>query len=628
VVNVLVISPFAPVPADAGHRMRVRQTLLDLRTFANRIDFLHLCFEEPWRWSIPLQEQRQIQTLVDGYYPVPAPVAAGLPPKANGVHDLDEWWTESLERQLKDFLSLNTYDAVIVHNVWLSKALSFVPPRTCRLIEMHDLFYPRAEFYARMGMTPEFFLPTRDGEIFGLNRADGLISIQPAEADKLRQMLTRQIISIPFWLPEYDGRAAIRTQYQSGNSLTVGFIGSAHPFNVEGINLFLAALEREIYNSMAPVSVVVAGAVCEHVKTALPVRLLGRVETEAELTGQVDFVVAPVFNGSGLKIKVIESLANAIPILAAKHASLGIPVPEDWQAETPEDLARLVAGFSFRRPPMEQLSRTAMEAGLLARKAVTDGVGELRAFVDGWSERLLFVISDDPDLAPLQAAAYLSAARVLKDHMRIGIVAPKGIASLGGQKVASGIQLFTDLASAMAAFAPRIILSSQPVADAGGAMVVCDGRFTGKVFGQAVITNAPHLAAGVPSLYLPVFNGPFYWEPATLAVIAAYKRANRDAHARQEGSVTHIIDERGVFTSSALLAMLGADASLLQRAALTDAQSGVFGDAIATGAITIAQDTPATLAAVPADVWKCRSIADRTIVRGFKSLSKMRADHV
>ncbi|WP_296817192.1 glycosyltransferase [Brevundimonas sp.] len=620
-MRALVITPFAPVPANAGHRLRVLQSLASLRRAVSRIDMLHICFEEPWRWGSPPDLADELRKLIDGYFPTPAPRNAGLPPLSGECHQLDEWWSHDLETRIRELLELTTYDVVVAHNVWLSKALTLCPPRTAKVIELHDVFYPRLDFYRRTGRRPEYFLPTREDEVFGLNRADLLISIQQDEAQLLEGMVSSEIVTIPY-APE--GRLAgtpARETYRDPETLTVGFIGSAHPFNVDGLNAFLAALEREVGSSFAPVDVVIAGRVCAHVRTSLPVRLLGEVRSEDELYDAADLVVAPLFDGSGLKIKVVDAVARGMPVLCAAHAAKGIPLPEDWIFETPQELAVAVADWSWDRPVRRLLSRQARAVSKSMMAAAESGEAELRrALVDHRPSVLLNAADTAENARLLRTILYLGYARVLRDHVRVSVVIDSSLFESIQTKIASGVEVFTDVTTAEAHTRPSVVLGKPATRTP---LAVGDRRF-----GDA--PTAIHLTACLTSTgpdaipcYAPTLTGPFFWEPATQALLALHLARSPEPPASLE--VDQIVSTDGRFDSSALLDVFVRPQVLseveLAPSRLSPAQNAVIGDLISLARLAEPQPLPGeTYAATSDDVWVNRAKADRCLVKLVETL--------
>ena len=92
----------------------------------------------------------------------------------------------------------------------------------------------------------------------------------------------------------------------------------------------------------------------------LPIKRLGRVPTEADSTPSVDYAIAPVFAGTGFKVKTADALALGAPMLVAAHAAEGVPIDRALVCDTPREMAARMVEISLR-------ARTARGAGESAR---------------------------------------------------------------------------------------------------------------------------------------------------------------------------------------------------------------------------------------------------------------------
>ena len=91
------------------------------------------------------------------------------------------------------------------------------------------------------------------------------------------------------------------------------FIGSNNPYNVEGINWFLESVYPLLDKNL---NIAIAGNVCSKIMIDLPnVSKLGFVEDAAALYSISKCTICPLKKGTGMKIKVIESLSYGIPVI-------------------------------------------------------------------------------------------------------------------------------------------------------------------------------------------------------------------------------------------------------------------------------------------------------------------------
>jgi glycosyltransferase involved in cell wall biosynthesis len=101
------------------------------------------------------------------------------------------------------------------------------------------------------------------------------------------------------------------------------FIGSNNPYNVEGINWFFKTVYPLLDKSLR---IAVAGKICDHVTIdESNVIKLGFVEDAASLFSVSRCSICPLKKGSGIKIKVVESLSFGLPVISTLKGLDGFP---------------------------------------------------------------------------------------------------------------------------------------------------------------------------------------------------------------------------------------------------------------------------------------------------------------
>jgi hypothetical protein len=159
-LRALVLSPSASHPQDYGNRNRVWQVTSFLKGAGYAVDFLFYPFEAEWNEAIP-PEADDMHLAWDSFWIVPPSIP--LHRLAQGEHhEIDEWWDEAIGNFLQWLFARRTYDLFLVNYTFLSRALTYAPTTTIRVLETHDLFSGRKEMLATLGVGPEFFYTTRE----------------------------------------------------------------------------------------------------------------------------------------------------------------------------------------------------------------------------------------------------------------------------------------------------------------------------------------------------------------------------------------------------------------------------------------------------------------------------------
>ena len=415
----LVISPFASLPRDAGHRRRVYQMTRLLADAGYRLTFLLLAFEDDWAWGHDVTVADGMRRQWDELIVVHGGPQIGCPPVYGNRHGLDEWWDGGLEAVLANLLSKRFFDVVVVHNVWLSKAFDFVHPATTKVLETHDLFSLRPDAFARIGMAPDFFVPERDAELFGIGRADIAVTIQETEARTLLALTPTRVVNVPFYEPTLDDAPLPRrVRPLREDRVSFGVLASANPFNIHGLNALCAALEREIGASFAPVELVIGGRVGRHLRTSLNVINLGHVADERGFYEHMDFAVLPVFEGTGFKIKTADALALGLPVLAATHAATGTRLDHTLIHATPESMAAAMSDIALRRPGFGPALAAAAAARDDLRARAAAGEGNLLGVI---ARHKPPVMVDLRGAGPLQLQASIGLLREMSARQRVRV---------------------------------------------------------------------------------------------------------------------------------------------------------------------------------------------------------------
>jgi hypothetical protein len=516
--NALIVSPFASSPADAGHRRRVLQTTKLLRDNGYRITFVLLAFEDAWYWSFDQENYDIMKRQWDEVVVVPAARHVALPPKQNMQHDLDEWWDAALEQTIVNLCSRRTFDLVLVHNVWLSKVFDLVGPNTVKALETHDLFWRRPEIFRSAGLEPEFFIPNEQSELFGIHRGEIALMIQESEAIELARKSSRAVVTLPYYDPELEQEAPglERNSYLHPEKVSFGFLGSANGFNVRGMNSLIAALEDVVMKTYAPVELVVGGAVGRALEGRLPVRRLGRVPAEADLYKVSDIAIAPVFSGTGFKIKTADILALGMPMLAAEHAVEGISIDSSLVFATPQAMAEQMARIALCRPSLSTMRQGVLAARAKLKSQIAMGSENfLRALQERHPPVVFNLASATLDEDVVTLISVISRSRVLIRHRPVLLVLPDALAKVLRTHLTPGVRAISrdDYLESYAAVPGKLVvemgLDSQGDLQQGAA-----GHHAVELSWRSWHLPEPTSKPAGPLGALPLFDPSLSWDPA------------------------------------------------------------------------------------------------------------------
>lgn len=246
---------------------------------------------------------------------------------------------------------------VLVEYLWsayLAEGLrAAVPQPPLLLLDTIDVMHLRGARFAERGMdgAPEI---SRVEEAAVLSRFDALLAIQEEEAKELRAMCPgTPVITVGHAL---DARPP---QSKPAPPVRVFFLGGGGAHNQAAITGFLDSVWPPVRAAHGPEAELhIAGLVCDTLDAAaLPegVVLRGFVRDLDALYAEAHIVVNPVHAGSGLKVKNVEALCHAVPLVTTPTGAEGLETGADAAflvCRTPEDMAaeldRLICGAEVR----------------------------------------------------------------------------------------------------------------------------------------------------------------------------------------------------------------------------------------------------------------------------------------
>jgi len=140
-------------------------------------------------------------------------------------------------------------------------------------------------------------------------------------ADK--QQLGERAVWLPTPVAETDAPLKRRRESFQKCSVTYGMLANFdYPPNRDAYD----RLTRQWLPRLPRVNrIVVAGFGSEKLPSAGGATAIGAVDNVADFYDQVDVVLAPIYRGGGMKVKVVEAMMHGRPVLASEHARSGLP---------------------------------------------------------------------------------------------------------------------------------------------------------------------------------------------------------------------------------------------------------------------------------------------------------------
>jgi len=288
------------------------------------------------------------------------------------IWGIDDWVSDAFLEFLKSDIQGKSYDIVIVEYVWMSRVFELFGPSVLKIVDTHDVFSGRAELLEKQGIRKEWYYTSVDQERIGLARADIILAITKSDANFFDEVLKHstsnaQVITIGSCFPAMSARSAFKPV---GKSISFGYVASSNVLNKVSINTLLNRLSQKISNSSHDFHINVGGNVSRHIDdySNLKVFKKGFIEDLSHFYEDSDFILAPMIEGTGLKIKTIEALSNQKAVFATRFASNDLPV-ESATLQFPS--INLMADYiaSWLTLPEHELNRTKYVNEYIAEEA-------------------------------------------------------------------------------------------------------------------------------------------------------------------------------------------------------------------------------------------------------------------
>lgn len=333
--SLLLIVPFSALPKNSGGKQRVWHTIYHLYRD-----------HELTVWSFPANDTEVL--LEKNWYKKLGITYRGFSLNSSKWFSFlrtfqpfwfSPWWNDSLITQTRS-IKIGEYDHIQVEGTQLLYLGKYVPKNIPNSYVAYDVSF--ISFWRRLKGESNILkkivhlwrlLEIYVYEKFYISKFDQVVTVSKTDAEfvseyfgiKNSKVIPNGIDSVNF-LPNTTGGEVIR----------LGYIGGfAHPPNLEAVRFILQKILPELERKNISYELLLCGEQDPRVVESLSneyllkknsVRVLGFVDDLANFYGQIDLLLAPIFSGSGTRVKILESLSFARPVLTTKIGAEGLDI--------------------------------------------------------------------------------------------------------------------------------------------------------------------------------------------------------------------------------------------------------------------------------------------------------------
>lgn len=281
---------------------------------------------------------------------------------------LAKWRSPSVEAALSAQLTSRPWDIVYIDHLGMAVYLPLVRrlcPRARVVVESHNI---ESEFFAQFAASKPQPLrlfagleadAAADHEARVLAEADAVVAISFRDAQGLRKLALRKTGRAvqPLVVPPVVEISPVEMPAHLPPRLV--YVGNLtwHP-NVAGLDWLCQSVFPKVRELLPAATLQIAGSGLSHDDTgklevpaqwqAPGIEVVGFVPSLSQFVAGSPVMVAPVFGGSGVRIKLLDSLRLGIPTVTTRDGASGLPLSDDIElriCDDPAEFARAVVAL-------------------------------------------------------------------------------------------------------------------------------------------------------------------------------------------------------------------------------------------------------------------------------------------
>ncbi|MBN2639376.1 MAG: glycosyltransferase [Bacteroidales bacterium] len=361
-MNILFLCNKSPWPAKEGGPMAMSQLIEGLAHQGNTVKVLAINSKK--FSSGPNQVPEEYQHKIDIEW-VDVDLSVKLIPaflnlfSGNSYH-VQRFISEEFKHRLFEILTRGSFDIVQLETIFMAPYVKLIRKNcTARIVlRSHNIEHLIWKRIYRQSNNPlkKFYLghlykTLKNYELNIIKQVHGLAPISDNDTSFFKRHTDIPVQTIPF------GFEVLKGKHRTGKSENAVYhIGAMNWMpNVEGIKWFLNSVWPLLHQQHPEMKLYLAGRVMPQWMKKLNianVEVVGEVEDANAFIENKSIGIAPLFSGSGIRIKIIESMAMGKALVSTPIGAEGIGVKNKEQimlAETAKDFADAIS-FLYTHP--------------------------------------------------------------------------------------------------------------------------------------------------------------------------------------------------------------------------------------------------------------------------------------
>lgn len=366
-MRILIFSPIATHPQNAGHRSRIFYLVNTLKNWGHDVYFVYL-------QSTFLQADfGKIEAMIEYFgvdrFKILENSELKMLRQTKELSeilrletiDVDEWFDDSLEREIVSIENEFSPDIVFVEYPTISKIFEYLRRNSLKIIDTIDIFTNRNklmwdhEIYYEKPQ-PSFTIQEEEKAI---KRADIIIAIQNKEEMFYRHLVSKPIFHVGHLAPLMKNREVFP------DKPTILYIGSGGSINRKALGYFIKNIFPEVQENIPDVKLFISGDISAHISiNNNAIFKYGYISDLQKMYNATCVSINSDLFATGLSIKSITSLSYCTPLITSTAGMRGIEEANNfafYQAESSDDFSRLLTKILADKEQLRILSRNAYQ---------------------------------------------------------------------------------------------------------------------------------------------------------------------------------------------------------------------------------------------------------------------------
>ena len=378
-MKILLLCNKPPYPASEGGPMAMNSIITGLLEAGHQVKILAINSEKYHVKDSDIPDEYRQKTgieLIDvdlNIYPIKA--LFNLFSKKS--YHVERFISENFKARLTEILEKEQFDVVQLEMLFMTPYVETIRQHSKAMIVLraHNVEH---KIWERIAKETKFFVKRwyinhlaktlKEYELNALETVDGVAAITRKDAAFFRKYCSKPIIDIPYGIyPE-----EFTPKYEIEGKPKFYHIGSMNWMpNEEGIRWFIDEVLPKTVEKVPDFVYHLAGRSMPEWLTSIKdphIDVIGEVPDAKEFVSQHDVAIVPLLSGSGIRIKIIESMAMGKTVITTRVGAEGILYDEEVNLIIAENKAKMVEAIrSINENP-----QTAIEIGQAARKLVEE----------------------------------------------------------------------------------------------------------------------------------------------------------------------------------------------------------------------------------------------------------------